>query len=298
MFDAEGVPTPSAGWKRRNKVGKWNPSSLSGNIERGEGILNNKAYFGERIFNRRTWVEMPTEDRGFTRQPRLNDESDWVVNLDPEQRIISQDLWDAVKERQLEARAARDEKFGITGNPLAGAKRPTHLLSELIFCGACGDKFVATGAGRWRCRNHRGAGCSNGSVTTAELEERVLRGLRERLLSPALISSFAAELQKELDRAVHDTGSPRAAIEVELADTRSRIAKLVQQVEKDDDVPKAIIERLKQLEEFEARLLSNHSTTPDARSCVFQRTIPPPTPRQWPNWRLIWSALRARRRVR
>jgi DNA invertase Pin-like site-specific DNA recombinase len=265
MLDAEGVPTPSAKWKRRNKVGKWNPSSLSGNVERGEGILNNKVYIGERVFNRRTWVEMPTEDRGFTRQPRLNAESDWVVNFDPEQRIIPQDLWEAVKERQREAREARDEQFHITRNPLAGAKRPGHLLSELVICGMCGEKFVATGGGRWRCRNHRGAGCANSSVTTTEIEERVLRGLRERLLSPALISRLAAELQKELDQALHDVGSSRAAIEVELADTRSRIAKLVQHLEEEDGTPKALIQRLKQLEEVETRLVAEHAITPERK---------------------------------
>ncbi|WP_063977159.1 recombinase family protein, partial [Sphingobium yanoikuyae] len=265
MLDAEGIPTPSAHWRRRNKVGKWNPSSLSGNIERGEGILNNRAYVGERIFNRRNWVEVPTEDRGFTRQPRVNDESDWVVNIDPDQRIIPQDLWDAVKARQLDARAARDEKFNITGNPLAGAKRPAHLLTDLVVCGACGEKFIATGGGRWRCRNHRSAACDNGSVTSAELEARTLRGIRERLLTPTLISGFAAEMQKELDRAHQDKGLSRASIDIELADTRARICNLVKQLEEDDDAPRSLIARLKQLEEAEARLASEQENVPERK---------------------------------
>ncbi len=87
-----------------------------------------------------------------------------------------------------------------------------------------------------------------------ELENRVLRGVRERLLSPSLISRFAGELQKELNRAVHDNGASRVAVEVTLADTRSRIAKLVQQMEENEEVSKALIGRLKQLEETEARL--------------------------------------------
>lgn len=42
----------------------------------GEGILNNEIYIGRRIFNRRKWVEVPYENRGFTRVPRLNPESE------------------------------------------------------------------------------------------------------------------------------------------------------------------------------------------------------------------------------
>lgn len=44
---------------------------------------------------------------------------------EPDLRIIDQLLWDAVKVRQAEARAERDIKFKLTGNPLTGTKQPT-----------------------------------------------------------------------------------------------------------------------------------------------------------------------------
>ncbi len=89
----------------------------------GEGILNNEIYIGRRFFSRRKWVEVPNDNRGFTRVPRLNPDSKWIIRDEPDLRIIDQELWDKVKARQLEARAARDQQFGMTGNPLAGAKR-------------------------------------------------------------------------------------------------------------------------------------------------------------------------------
>ena len=262
ILDSEGVPPPSASWQRRNSTGRWNPSTLSGNVERCEGILNNRAYIGERIFNRRTWIEVPNERRGFSRQPRLNDQSEWIVGNDPEQRVVDQALWDRVKARQQQARAARDEQFRLTANPIAGAKRPKHLLSEMVHCGSCGDLFIASGAGRWRCRSHRRGTCVNGSVTTAELEERVLCGVRQRLLSPALIARFAAELQHELDAAYRTSNDSRGRIEIELTDARNRISKLVRRMEEDDDPPRALLQRLKELEATENRLADQLETEP------------------------------------
>src|SRR5690606_39429110 len=88
--------------------------------------------------------------------------------------------------RSAEARAARDAKFKLTGNPLAGAKRPTHLLSGLVRCGVCGEHYVSTG-GRWRCKGTLRKACSNGSILGHQLEERALAGLRDHLLTPEVI---------------------------------------------------------------------------------------------------------------
>ena len=116
-------------------------------MTRGEGILNNELYIGRRIFNRRTWVEVPNERRGFSRPPRLNLEAEWIVRNDPQLRIINRQPWEQVKALQAEARSARDAKFKLTGNPLALAKRPAHMLSGVVTCGTCGAPFLATGPG-------------------------------------------------------------------------------------------------------------------------------------------------------
>lgn len=281
MLNAEGMPSPRARESGRYNGGRWNPSTLSGSIELGEGILNNALYIGRRIFNRRTWIEVPTETRGFRRQPRLNSEAEWIVRDEPHLRIIDQDLWTAVKARQLEARRGRDEKFKLTGNPLAGSKRAAHLLSGLVTCGACDDMFIATGAGRWRCKGHRRDGCVNGSVTTTELEERVLAGIRQRLLTPDLVRRFTAELQQELEAAYRAVGSDRQRIEVELVDARRRIARLVRRIEDDEDAPRALVQRLKELELTEAQLVGDLATVPEQATVrlpanydtVYQRAV-------------------------
>ena len=254
ILNAESVPSPRARERGRYNAGIWNPTTLSGDPALGEGILNNELYIGRRVFNRRTWVEVPNEQRGFRRQPRLNAEAEWITRDEPDLRIIPQTLWEEVKTRQAAARRARDAKFKLTGNPLSGAKRPIHLLSGLVICGACSAPFLATGAGRWRCKGHRTGACDNGSITTTELEARALAGIRERLLTPALIKRFAALLQLELATVAQAGNVERATAEQKLAETRTRIDNLVSQIEDDEDAPRALTTRVKNLEAEERRL--------------------------------------------
>lgn len=68
ILNAEDVPSPRAGERGKYNAGVWNPSTLSGDPALGEGILNNELYVGRRIYNRRTWVEVPTENRGSTQR--------------------------------------------------------------------------------------------------------------------------------------------------------------------------------------------------------------------------------------
>ena len=229
----------------------------------GEGILNNEIYVGRRIFNRRRSVEVPNERRGFSRKPRLNPEAEWVVRDEPALRIIDQPLWDAVKVRQAQARLARDEQFGLTANPLSGAKRPAHLLSGLVECGACGSPVLATGAGRWRCKGHRTGACTNGSVTNSELENRAFAGIRDKLLTPEVVGQFAAAFQRELEEAHRTDNAERARNEIELTETRGRITKLVTRIEEDDDAPRSLSVRLKELEATEQALEATLATLPE-----------------------------------
>ncbi len=265
ILNAEGVPSPRARERGRYNAGIWNPTTLSGDPALGEGILNNELYIGRRIFNRRTWVEVPNEQRGFSRQPRLNPEAEWIVRDEPGLRIIDQPLWDAVKARQTAARAARDARFALTGRKLAGGREASHLLSGLVRCGCCDQPFLASGGGRWRCKGHRAGACDNGSITTRELETRALAGIRERLLTPDLIRRFAASLQQELEEAARTANVDRHRLEADLRNVRARIATLVTRIEEDADAPRALSARVKQLEQEETVLERAVLMAPDRK---------------------------------
>ena len=262
ILNDEGVHSPRAREKGKYNSGVWNPPTLSGNVQRGEGILNNQLYIGRRIFNRRKWVEIPNDNRGFSRRPRLNPESEWTIRDEPDLRIVDQPLWEKVKVRQLEARAARDAKFKLTGNPLAGAKRPTHFLSGLVSCGVCGDQFVSVG-GRWRCKTAHQNKCSNSSIAGKLLEARAVVGLTNHLLTPEIISRFAIHLQRELDEQLRDTHCRRNEIESALIEARTRAAKIIARIEVEEDAPRSLTARLKELEAEEERLAQELGSLPE-----------------------------------
>lgn len=281
ILNDEGVPSPRARETGKYNAGIWNPSTLSGDPALGEGILNNETYIGRRIFNRRTWVEVPNDQRGFRRQPRVNPEAEWIINLEPDLRIVDQRLWEKVKVRQADARAAASQQFRLTGNPLNGARRPTHLLSGLVECGSCGRPYLAAGGGRWQCKGHRGGSCLAGSIHIDELEERVLAGVRTRLFAPDLLASFAAALQVELAAEAAGDVAQRTEVEARLASVRSRIGKLVTQLEAAAQPPRSIIARLDVLEAEEDELaatLGTYSTTiapalPEDYEALFRRAV-------------------------
>ena len=154
-LNAEGVPGPS---------GKLcTDSTIRDHAKRGTGLINNELYVGRLIWNRLHYVKNPETGK---RVSRINPPEEWVVTEVPELRIVDDDLWRAVKDRQGEI----TEKYATTieatrtahANRLNRAHRPRHLLSDLLECGVCGGPYAMTGA----CSNGRG-------IRRAVLEERV-----------------------------------------------------------------------------------------------------------------------------
>jgi site-specific DNA recombinase len=99
--NAEGVPQPRSG-KRDNRPGlktpAWTPNTLSGNAERGTGILNNILYTGWRPYQKQTYRKNP--DSGKRHAFINNDEDRPDLVAAPDLRILPDDLWRAVKARQ------------------------------------------------------------------------------------------------------------------------------------------------------------------------------------------------------
>ncbi len=71
-------------------------------------------------------------------------------------------------------------------NRLNGTHRPRYLLSGLLECGVCGGSYAKRGQDRYGCANHVMSGsCANSrSIRRVEIEERVMAGLREKLMEP------------------------------------------------------------------------------------------------------------------
>ena len=194
-----GVAPPRLG--KGTRVPTWSFSTISGNWKRGTGILNNELYLGKLVWNRQRFIKDPETGK---RQARPNPSEAWITEAVPDLRIIDDDLWHRVKERQGAVR--QDILTERSVNPQAPkaelGRRARYLLSGLLHCGCCGSSYIMISADRYGCAAARNAGtCSNRkTIAREDVETRVLGGLRDRLMHPDLIKEFIAEFQREMQQ--------------------------------------------------------------------------------------------------
>jgi site-specific DNA recombinase len=227
----------------------WGPSTINGNWRRGTGILNNELYVGKLVWNRLSYIKNP--DTG-NRVSRLNPESEWIVKDVPELRIIDQDLWDRVKERQQGLRKLPE---------FHERQRPRMLLSYLLKCGCCGGGCSKVSARAYGCSTARNKGtCENRlTVRQDELEGMVIAALQSRLMDPALCAEFCEEYTRHLNKLRGEKNATLAAAKAELGKLAKQRENLIQAIkdgvpasEVKDDLARATARR-EELEDLLAR---------------------------------------------
>lgn len=228
----EGIPSP--------RGGQWQASTINGNVKRGNGILPNRLYIGEIVYNRQTFMKDPRTGK---RRSRLNPKSEWVVKKVPELAIIDQQIWEKVQTRKLGNK--RPEKY----------RRSRHLISGLLTCHSCGGPYTKNGLKHLRCsrRYERGTCDNKQSVKIEDAEERILKALKAHLVNPKWIQVFIEEYRLEWDRQAENRSKERAGLEISLTRCESAIAALIQTIES-GVISQAIIDKLKDREN-EAALL-------------------------------------------
>ena len=188
---------------------------------------------------------------------RPNPKDLWEVVEVPKLRIIADDLWEAVRlrQRELSFEIRRDDG----GNALNRVHRRKFLLSGLLKCGCCGGGFTIVAQDRYGCATHRSKGTcdNNATVSRQEIEERVLGGLKEKLLAPELVREFIRAFQEEMNRTNAEREQQFTADRQQLDSIRRKIVGIVSAIE-EGDYSRALGDRLadleKQQELLEARL--------------------------------------------
>ncbi len=94
QLNIDGIPGPQGG--------TWGTSTIHGNRDRGTGVLNTELYIGRQVWNRLRYVKDPETGK---RVSRLNNTADLVISDVPHLRIIGDDLWNAVRDRQGDLRS-------------------------------------------------------------------------------------------------------------------------------------------------------------------------------------------------
>ena len=258
-LNADGIAGP--------RGGAWSSSTINGNRARGTGILNNELYVGRLVWNRLGYIKDPDTGR---RRSRVKAAAE-VVTVDvPELRIVEDELWQAVRERQ----ARLDRNGTAAPGQFWSKQRPRYLFSGLMRCGVCGGGFSKISQEHFGCSTARNKGatqCTNRlAIRRDTLEATVLDGLRHRLMDPDLFKLFVIEFTAEWNRQQAATSATQDARRNELAQVRRQIERLVDALA-NGTPPAAVNDRLRTL---------------DARRITLERDLAAavaPAPRLHPN---------------
>ncbi|MCG6113475.1 MAG: recombinase family protein [Paracoccus sp.] len=159
------------------------------------------------------------------RVSRLNPEADWVITEVPELRIIGDELWDRVRQRQGGLTSKN------TGVPVWDRRRPKFLFSALMQCGCCGSGFSKVSKDAFGCsaaRNKGAAICTNmATIRRKVLEQSVLEALEHHLMDEEAVRIFCEEYAAERNRLQATAHAGRAGLEKELKQVTADHRKLV-----------------------------------------------------------------------
>ncbi len=213
----------------------WGQSTINGNSERGTGILNNELYIGRIVWNRLRYVKDPSTGK---RVSRPNNPEQLITKSVPELRIIDDELWQAVKARQVEARKrgfpkaanAESEDAPLSKGGFWTNQRPKHLLTGLMRCGVCGGGYHKISATLFGCAAVRNKGtCDNRlNIKVTTLDEIVLAGLKTRLMNPDVYQEFLTAYIEERNVILAQRNAQYIGAEAELRKLKSRQKVLVQ----------------------------------------------------------------------
>jgi site-specific DNA recombinase len=166
-----------------------------------------------------------TGKRVYRRKP----ESECCKKEIPEQRIVSDDLWNSVQER-FRAICAMNGGRTRSGRALASP----YLFTGLLECSAChGNITVVSGARRERpyrrygCSMHAHRGnkvCTNSLlVSQVVLETQLLASLQATVFNPAIVSYTLKSFERQLLQHVQDHAREAGALEKKIADLNRKI---------------------------------------------------------------------------
>ena len=172
ILNEENIPNPSKYSMdkygivgKRNHFGLWSFVAVN-------SILKNPTYLGHMAQQRCGSISYKNHKR------YKKDESEWIVVKNTHEPIVTQELWDKVREVEQSVSQGRKTKRGYT-----------HPLSGFLFCADCGGKMKLNYNNRngkidfnFNCGNHMRIGkayCFSHYISAKTIEEIVLGDIRE-----------------------------------------------------------------------------------------------------------------------
>ena len=199
----------------------WRDSAIRGHVQRGTGILNNELYIGRLVWNRQRYIKDPETGR---RVSRRNAEHEIQVTAVPHLRIIDDELWSRVKQRQKEIWP--NHKRAPQKQPdFWQARRPVHILSDKTHCAHCGGKMVAVGRDYLACSNARKLQtCSQSKgIRRPALTNKVVELLNDGLMRPEAVKAFVNAYQREFNELQKHRFAASNAVKDDLTATSKKL---------------------------------------------------------------------------
>jgi site-specific DNA recombinase len=251
-------PQPQAGRISRS----WCPSSV-------RTILHNERYLGRVLWSRKHKVRDPRSGR---RVSRKQDGEQPVRGADaPHLRIISDELWNAVRERQELVNRIYKDVGKRAGLLRSSAMNAPYLLSGLLKCKACGANLqIVAGRGRNHANQtygcpmnfHRGDSvCSNRlRIRRDVLEKQLLNGLQEKVMRDEVVDYILDRFEAELVKELGNIGGEMDRMKCRKAELEAEIARLAAGLASGLHSPAImgeITKREREISEISDRLLSS-----------------------------------------
>jgi site-specific DNA recombinase len=244
-------PQPQKGRVSRS----WCPSSV-------RHILLNERYAGIVNWGRTFKLRSPeTGKRVYRRKPQ----NEWRKKEIPEQRIVPDQLWNAVQERFRIIRAANQGRTK-TGRALASP----YIFTGLLECSQChGSVTIVSGVRKGRpyrrygCSMHAHRGdtvCTNSLlIPQPRLEEQLLAGLQATVLNPGVMDYALKSFERQLLREQEKYSAESGALEKRIEDLQRKIRNVSRAIA-EGTAFKSLLEQIdifqRDIQETEARLRS------------------------------------------
>jgi site-specific DNA recombinase len=244
-LNGEGIASPQP---RKGRSQSWCPSSI-------HHILHNERYRGMVIWGKTFKLRsQETRKRIYKRKA----ESEWCRTDVPGQRIVSDKLWNAVRERMKTV----GQVYGGEGKnrPRSGrAAGSPYLFTGLLQCSECGGSITIV-SGKWNGRQDHRYGCSlhwyrGGKICTNNLliyrktlETQLLGGLEQRVLNPEVIEYTLQSLEKQLMRGINRQGGQSAQYQTRVDIIQKQIRNCTDAICAGKSYP-SLMERLSELEQ-------------------------------------------------
>lgn len=247
----DGIPSPSG-------AARWSHQTLIGGTY-GKGLLGNRLYIGESVWNSHTTVKNPDTGKN---GKRAVEESEHIVRQLPHLRIIDQALWDRVQARRLQR---AQKKFGpsgkITRKPV---DRNPHLLAGMLQCGACGGLMKIKGKNR---KGHSRVTCASaynyGTCAHSKdydieiLKEIAFVNLKQTLSNEGMVRDAVQEASRHFETIAKRNNGERAEVIKKLTNVKVQIERAARTIVDVGDSPtmsKILQEKEAERAGLEARL--------------------------------------------